>query len=157
MSSEEKLLWSDNPFWLNYFIHVLILIIIDICGLVAGFFLGQYNQLLGFSLILTFSIVLLVLGIWLIIQLFKWKSVTYFIYDDKIVISKGIINKDMINVMVDKIEFYKVKKSLIDRIWGTGDIQIYTGEEVGNEAEAVLRDVSNIEKVEDILKTVLSG
>ena len=97
MSSEEKLLWSDNPFWLNYFIHVLILIIIDICGLVAGFFLGQYNQLLGFSLILTFSIVLLVLGIWLIIQLFKWKSVTYFIYDDKIVISKGIINKDMIN------------------------------------------------------------
>ncbi|MHA1270565.1 MAG: PH domain-containing protein [Candidatus Helarchaeota archaeon] len=156
MSDKEKLLWSDNPFWLNYFIHVLILIIIDIIGLVVGFVIGPSNQLLGFSLVLTFSIILIVLGIWLIIQLVKWKSITYFIYQDQIVISRGILNKNQLTILADKIEFYKLKITLIDRIWGTGDIKIYTGEEE-SKAEAVLNDVSNVKKVENILKQVLNA
>ncbi|MHA1232518.1 MAG: PH domain-containing protein [Candidatus Helarchaeota archaeon] len=156
MSDKEKLLWSDNPFWLKYFGHVLVLVIIDIIGIVIAFAIGPTNPTLAFGLLVTFGIILLALCVWLIIQLFKWKSIKYEIWDDQIVIIKGIINKDKTIILADKIEFYKVKISLSDRIWGTGDIQIYTGEEE-QEAEATIKDVSNIKKVEEIIKNILNA
>jgi uncharacterized membrane protein YdbT with pleckstrin-like domain len=158
MSDEkEKVLWEDNPFWLNYFIHVIILIIIDLAGIITGFVVGQYvDQLIGLILLITFAIVLFVLLGWLLVQYFKWKSIHYIIKQDEIIFEKGIIAKNILTIMVDKIEFYKLKRSLIDRFWGTGDILIYTGEEE-SEAEAVLNDIDNVKKVEEILKTVLSA
>ena len=150
MSDAEKLLWSSNPFWLKYFWHIIILLIVNLVCLIIGFTISM------FWIIVVTAIAFIVLGCWILIQMWKWKRIKYQIYSDEIVFIKGIITKDKLNILVDKIEFYRIKISLTDRLFGTGDILIFTGEEQ-DEPEATLSDVDNVKKVEGILKQILNA
>jgi len=154
--NKEKLLWEDNPFYLNYFWWVIILAILDIVGFVFAFIFGSVDQVFGITLLIVAAIAGIVIVILLIIQFVKWKSIHYSIYEDEVVLSRGIISKTKLSVQTDKIEFYQLTRTLVDRLWGTGNIKIYTGEEQ-EKAEAVLHDIDNVKKVEAILKEVLSA
>ncbi|TFF87822.1 MAG: PH domain-containing protein [Promethearchaeota archaeon] len=154
----EKVLWEDNPFWLNFFWHIIILLILDVIGIISSFVIGSFviNQIIPFALFITFTICLVVLGFWAFIQIVKWKSIHYMIKQDEIIFEKGIITKEKLTILVDKIEFYRVNINLVDRLWGTGDILIFTGEEQ-DVPEATLHDVDHVKKVEEVIKTILSA
>ena len=148
--AKHKLLWEDNPYYMKYFWFIILFFILDLIGLIISFALSIL------WLLIICSVAGVILTIWFIIQLIRWKSIHYSIYQDEIIIKKGIISVVKLSILVDKIEFYKIRITLVDRLWRTGDVLIYTGEE-DTAPEAVINDVSNIKNVEQIIKQILSA
>lgn len=65
----------------------------------------------------------------------------------------GIFNVKETNIMVEKIENFEVHRTLVDRIFNTGDIMFLTE---GEATEGGIYDVPKIRQVEKIITDLLS-
>ncbi|MFX1536208.1 MAG: PH domain-containing protein [Promethearchaeota archaeon] len=145
--SDSKPLLQTKPYWVKFLWYFVPLYIIDIIGI----FLGIFNQIL----LIGGLVAAIGLLIWLLAEIIVWNSIEYEIYKNRIVIKKGIINIEKIIVRNEKIEYYKIAISLLDRIFGTGNILLFTSQ-IETEPEAILHDFPNIKEAEELLKEILS-
>ncbi|MHA1130620.1 MAG: PH domain-containing protein, partial [Candidatus Helarchaeota archaeon] len=88
-----------------------------------------------------------------LLQYFRWYRIYYRITDKRVTIRIGIFKIDEKNIMVEKIENYWIERTLIDRLFDTGDIIFHTE---GEAMEGDLKDVPRIHTVEKILTDLLS-
>ena len=63
----------------------------------------------------------------------------------------GILSKKRTEIEVDKIRTIKVVQSLSDRIFGAGDIEIYTS---GDDPEIILLGFPSPNTIKDALKNI---
>lgn len=146
MDDQEQSLWESHPFFWKYFYWLVILYLLFTIILIFAIWIP--------ILLIVSLIAYGVLAFPLFLQFYRWKKIYYKITEKRVVIKIGIFNVNEKSIMIDKIEHFDVKRSLIDRIFNTGDIIFHTESETT--PEAILGDVPRIRTVEEILTDLLS-
>lgn len=142
--SSERILWESHPFAWKYFYWLIL-------SYAFFTFLFIFNFWIPILWIVSL-IAYVILAVPLLLQFIRWKRIHYKITDERVVIRTGILNIHERSILVQKIENFEVTRSLVDRIFNTGDISFFTE---GEHQEGSLDDVPRISYVEDILTDLL--
>ncbi len=101
--------------------------------------------LMAILLIAAFGLGIIILLVWHI----KNKSVRLIITNDDILFEQGILSKSRSDINIQNVRTVKVKQSFIHRIFGVGDIEIYTS---GDDPEITAINMPNPNKVRELIK-----
>ena len=107
------------------------------------------NNPLGFIisivLIPAFGLGLLILLVWFL----KCKSTKLVIENNEILWEQGLLSKKRTELHTSKVRTVTVKQSLMQRLFGTGDIELYTA---GDSPEVVLAGMPQPMELRSIIK-----
>lgn len=122
LGSKEKIIWDGKPKYVPYIISAIFvgIFIGGICGLVAGIFSESI-------------IVGLIAGIIIFSLLFLWSNISYkFMHyaltNRRVVLQNGVFGRNFKSINYDEIKNASVARGLFNFIFGTGSINIFTGE-----------------------------
>jgi uncharacterized membrane protein YdbT with pleckstrin-like domain len=96
-----------------------------------------------------FIIYTLLLGIPLLIWFLQCKSCKVEVKNGELLIEKGLLNKDRTELKISNIRTVKMKQSFFQRLFGTGDLEIYTA---GDKPEATAKDMPRPNELRGLLK-----
>jgi uncharacterized membrane protein YdbT with pleckstrin-like domain len=153
LADNEEILLSTRRFWfvlLKDIILDLILIIIFIAGASILFaFIGLF-AIIGYvlALIPLFD---------LIRRCFDWLNRQYLITNRRVIQISGIVNKNVTDSSLEKVNDVKLTQSFWGRIFGYGDVEILTASELGTNLFQFLGDPVGFKKAMMDAKNRLSG
>lgn len=101
-----------------------------------------------------FLIVILVLIIKSIIDLISWKYTRYILTDQRIIIQKGIIRKEISYIYYDKIVDVVFSQDLMEKLMSAGNIQVFGGHE---HTPIVLENAPNPQKIDELINQLMAG
>lgn len=142
MSSD--LLYSKNPKMAKNkpFMFTLI-IIVNITGLVAAFRLDQQNfQIIGL-------VVWLGTAIWLLIWYLKIKSKKLSVTNRDMLYEEGLLRKNRKELALDKVRTVEVDQSFVERIFGVGEVRVFTA---GDQPEIVVKGLPDPNRIRELVK-----
>lgn len=104
----------------------------------------------------TYLLLLLVviLFLWILWDLVSWRAVHYILTNRRVMIQKGIIRKKKIYIHYNKIQDINVSQGLLERVFMSGDIEIYGGHE---HTQLILEDIPNPSEVENTINRLMQG
>ena len=138
----EKLLYSENPKMPrnNPFLFLLY-VILNISGLILAFkFEQQSLQITGLVIWLGTLTLLL---IWYI----KTKGTKLSITENDILLEKGLLSKKRVEVQIRLVRTVSVDQTFIDRIFGVGEIAVFTAGDLPEITEKGLPDPNKIREI----------
>ena len=125
LTQKEKIYWEGTPNAGRYFIKVVCFIIISTVFLILGIYLSlYYREFIGAMTFLYIIGVLLFIGV--VYQILLYKHLEYAITNTRVIIQGGVIGRDYKSVDFDKIQDTIINVGLLDKIFGTGSIEIKT-------------------------------
>ena len=138
----DNLLYSENPKMpRNRPFSFTLIIILNISGLILAFRLEQQSlQVIGLGMWLGTLVILL---IWYV----RIKSTKLSITDNDILLEKGLLSKARLEVSIEKVRTISVNQTFIDRIFGVGDIAIFTAGDLPEIKEKGLPDPNKIREI----------
>jgi uncharacterized membrane protein YdbT with pleckstrin-like domain len=98
--------------------------------------------------------IVLIIFLWAIYDFFSWRQKKYLLTNQRIIIKEGFLRKRKSYIHYDKIEDIVVSQSLLERIFSSGDMEIFGGHESSN---IILRDIPNPLEVEDMINRLIDG
>lgn len=119
----------------NYIIKIIQLPIVEVTTLIV--------------LLLIFILIL-----WIIWDIISWRSTKYLLSNHRIIIQKGVLRKSRIYIHYDKIQDVTVTRSLIQRIFYCGDVEIFGGHE---HTRIFLEDIPDPLKAEEMIDQMIEG
>lgn len=128
----EEMLYVDRQHWLvllrNIFVEgVAILAILVLTIFLWTYFAGQTWQ--------SWLLLLLLLLIWpvvsLLIDFFQWFNRKYIVTNWRVIQLSGVINKDVIDSSLEKVNDIELTQSFFGRIFNFGTVEILTASEIG--------------------------
>ena len=120
-----------------------LIIIVNITGLVAAFRLDQQNfQIIGL-------VVWLGTVIWLLIWYLKIKSKKLSVTNRDMLYEEGLLMKNRKELALDKVRTVEVDQDFIERIFGVGEVRVFTA---GDQPEIVVEGLPNPNKIRDLVK-----
>jgi uncharacterized membrane protein YdbT with pleckstrin-like domain len=132
------------------FIAIGVFVIFSVYGLV-GFSLPVPEDYKIYTLLIPFIGVIFIL-----VADFSRKDDTYYITSHRIVERKGIFNIEEDSIEWEKISNYGLSQNMFDRIFNIGTIRLYSvGGAKDEEAEVVIRQVSNLQKIKALLDRLI--
>ena len=140
----DNLIYSENPKMpRNRPFSFTLIIILNISGLILAFRLEQQSlQVIGLGMWLGTLVILL---IWYV----RIKSTKLSITNNDILLEKGLLSKARLEVSIQKVRTISVNQSFIDRIFGVGDIAIFTA---GDLPEIIEKGLPDPNKIREIIK-----
>jgi uncharacterized membrane protein YdbT with pleckstrin-like domain len=111
----------------------------------AMFKANPVGFLIAVGLIAVFGLGLVILLLWYL----RVKATKLTITTDEILYEKGLMGKERIDLDTAKVKTIKVNQSFFDRIFGIGNIEIYT---TGDVPEFVVSSMPDPNKIRDIIK-----
>lgn len=142
MSSD--LLYSKNPKMAKNkpFMFTLI-IIVNITSLVAAFRLDQQSfQIIGL-------VVWLGTAIWLLIWYLKIKSKKLSVTNRDMLYEEGLLRKNRKELALDKVRTVEVDQSFVERIFGVGEVRVFTA---GDQPEIVVKGLPDPNRIRELVK-----
>ena len=91
---------------------------------------------------------------WVILPFLRWRATTYTITNRRLITRRGVLNKVSLDVPLNRIHEVSQERSLSDRMFGCGTLQIQTAAEDGL---VVLADVPEVEHVHAEMTGLLFG
>ncbi len=128
----EEVLYVDRQHWLvllrNIFVEgVAILAILVLTIFLWTYFAGQTWR--------SWLLLLLLLLIWpivsLLIDFFQWFNRKYIVTNWRVIQLSGVINKDVIDSSLEKVNDIELTQSFFGRIFNFGTVEILTASEIG--------------------------
>jgi len=101
--------------------------------------------LIAIALIFVFGLGLIILIFWYL----RTKATKVTVTSDEILYEKGLMSKERIDLQIDKVKSLKVKQGFFDRIFGVGDIEIYT---TGDIPEFIVHSMPKPQRLRDSIK-----
>jgi len=126
LGESERILLVSRQHWFVLFASILteiIIMIIILAIFTAAVFYSPFAAI-GFSL-LVFPLVSMILDI------LKWYNRLYIVSNRRVIQVNGIINKNVIDSSLEKVNDVKMTQSFFGRIFDYGDIEILTASELG--------------------------
>jgi len=111
----------------------------------AMFRANPIGFLIAVALILVFGLGLVILLFWYL----RVKATKITITDEEILYEIGLLSKERIDLDTAKVKTLKVKQGFFDRIFGIGNIEIYT---TGDVPEFVVASMPDPNRIRDIIK-----
>ena len=94
------------------------------------------------------------LWFWVVLPFLRWRTTTYTVTNRRLVTRRGVLNKVSLDVPLNRIHEVSQERSLSDRMFGCGTLQIQTAAEDGL---VVLADVPEVEHVHAEMTGLLFG
>jgi len=91
---------------------------------------------------------------WVVLPFLRWRTTTYTLTNRRLITRRGVLNKVSLDVPLDRIHEVSQERSLSDRMFGCGTLQIQTAAEDG---VVVLADVPEVEHVHAEMTGLLFG
>lgn len=153
-SQPNMMLYSDNFIFKIIILFILVFMFSPILALVymiQGTLQSNYNMhfinMTYIAEIILFLCILIII-IKLVLDYLDWKNTQYTLTDKRIIIKRGLFNKEKISMPYAKVQDIDVSQSVLERILGAGDIVIYGGRD---NVETILDEVPNPREVEEII------
>jgi len=137
-----NLLYSENPKMpRNRPFLFTLYVILNISGIILAFrFEQQSLQITGLVIWLGTLILLL---IWYI----KIKGTKLSITENDILLEKGLLSKERLEISIEKVRTVSVKQTFLDRIFGVGEIAVFTAGDLPEITEKGLPDPNKIREI----------
>ncbi len=122
LEKKEKIIWDGIPKYAPYMISAVVISLFF--GLFIGFWTGGFfmNPLLGLLL----GLMVIIFGY--IIGHLAYKFTHYALTNKRVIIQTGIFGRNFKQVNYDDIKNASVVRGLINWIFGTGTVHVFTGE-----------------------------
>ena len=91
---------------------------------------------------------------WVVLPFLRWRTTTYTVTNRRLITRRGVLNKVSLDVPLNRIHEVSQERSLTDRMFGCGTLQIQTAAEDGL---VVLADVPEVEHVHAEMTGLLFG
>ncbi len=91
---------------------------------------------------------------WVVLPFLRWRTTTYTVTNRRLITRRGVLNKVSLDVPLNRIHEVSQERSLSDRMFGCGTLQIQTAAEDGL---VVLADVPEVEHVHAEMTGLLLG
>lgn len=153
-SQPNMILYSDNfilkivvLFFLVFMFNPILALIFHFQGRLRSFYnIDIVNLTFIAELVLIFCILIIIVK--LALDILDWNNTRYTLTQKRIIIKRGLLNKETVTMPYSKVQDIDIGQSFIDRILGVGDIVIYGGHE---NSETILDAVPNPGEVEEII------
>ena len=153
-SQPNMILYSDNfifkiivLFFLVFMFNPVLALIFHFQGRLRSFYnIDIANLTFIAELVLIFCILIVIVK--LALDVLDWNNTRYTLTQKRIVIKRGLLNKETVTMPYSKVQDIDISQSFIGRIVGVGDIVIYGGHD---NSETILDAVPNPSKVEEII------
>jgi len=118
----------------------------------------QQTQTFSLPLILVSVYLLLfivvILLIWVLMDIIAWRQKKYQLTNYRVIVEKGTIRKKRNYIHYQKIQDVNISQGLWDRIFFSGDMEIYGGHE---RTSIILEDIPNPSKVEKTINRLIES
>ncbi|KAF5088904.1 PH domain-containing protein [Methanobacterium aggregans] len=109
-------------------------------------------------LVASVTIILMLLALflffWIIWDVVSWKSISYLVTDRRVIVRRGLLRKKRVFMHYNKIQDVSVSQSITERIFNSGDIEIFGGHE---RTTLLLEDIPDPGEVEDMINRLIEG
>jgi len=127
LGAQEKILLVTRQHWFVLISRIFLEIVL--AGLIIG---GSVAALLPFGLLGLFGLILLVIPIVSgTIDYLKWYNHKYIVTNLRVIQISGVINKNVYDSSLEKVNDVRMVQSFFGRIFGYGDVEILTASDVG--------------------------
>jgi hypothetical protein len=153
LADNEEILLSTRRFWFVLLKEILLdLIIMIILIAASAILLPMIGPIAGIGFILA-----VIPLIDLIRHAMDWMNRQYLITNNRVIQVSGIINKNVVDSSLEKVNDVKLSQSFWGRIFGYGDVEILTASELGTNLFQFLGNPVAFKKVMMDAKNRLSG
>ncbi|MBC76058.1 MAG: hypothetical protein CME64_08570 [Halobacteriovoraceae bacterium] len=125
LESDESVIWAEKPHLITYILGLAPISIIP--GVVIGLLSVRGANIPG-GAFLTSLLLALVIGVFIYIN---YKNVLYVLTSKRLIISTGFFGIDFHSIDYDKVTDLTVSVSVLQRIWGSGNIVFATASSMG--------------------------
>ena len=138
------LLFSENPkMAMNRPFIFTLIIILNIAGIVAAIRLDQQSvQIIGL-------VVWLGTVIWLLIWYLQIKSKKLSVTNRDMLYEEGLLRKNRKELALDKVRTVEVDQSSVERIFGVGEVRVFTA---GDKPEIVVEGLPDPNRIRELVK-----
>ena len=112
---------------------------------------GHWTNTAKTIIILALALGCLISFVKLFVDYLVWQAEEYIVTNERVIKVWGIINKNLSDSSLDKVNDVEMYQSMFGRVWGYGTIKILTGNETGN------NEYDFISKPNDFKKAMLDA
>ena len=164
--TREKVLFETKP---NFFIGaksalikvIVIILILYFSGTIIQLAARLQNYIINMIQIplvewvtLIIYLIIFLLVIWSIWNLISWNNTIYRLTNYRVVVKKGLIRKNKAFIHYEKIQDINISQSIMEKIFSSGDIEIFGGHE---QTRIILENVPTPDKVENMINDLIEG
>lgn len=151
LASNERVVKSLHPHWLTVFFPTVIAVVV----IALGIFLLTITPADNTGTILNWVIVavgVLVLVLFVLIPFLKWRTTHYVITTHRVMVRRGILNKQGKDVALVKITDVSFAQTLFDRIIRAGSLNIETA---GDSPDESFKNIPNSSDVQQLINRLV--
>lgn len=126
LGENEKILLKTHQHWFVLFGKIFLEILLIVLIIVASFALTPFYPFAIYGLILVLVPLTGMLG-----DILTWRNKAYVVTNRRVIQISGVLNKDVVDSSLEKVNDVKMSQSFLGRLFGYGDIEILTASELG--------------------------
>lgn len=153
-----KFMMSLTSTFLKFIILLIIFKFFNSIVVAAASLQNYLITMVQIPLVESVTIILMLIAfflfLWIVWDVLVWKSISYLITDRRVVIKRGVLRKKRVFMHYNKIQDVSVSQSITERIFNSGDIEIFGGHE---RTTMVLEDIPDPSEVEDMINRLIEG
>ena len=132
-----------HPHWKTLIRPVLVAVLVVAIALIAVVLIpnGAARGAVG-------VVAILVLMVWLIVPVLRWRTTTYELTTKRLRTRFGLLTRRGRDIPLARINDVSFEKGILDRLLGAGRLVV---ESAGEHGQIVLRDIPNVEQVQSTL------
>jgi uncharacterized membrane protein YdbT with pleckstrin-like domain len=108
-----------------------VVIVISIIALTLGVGVAHASQIVKLIIFLACMGLILIMGLSMLRDYLIWWNKQYIITSLRVIQISGVINKNLTDSSLEKVNDVKLTQSILGRIFGYGDVEILTASEAG--------------------------
>jgi hypothetical protein len=126
LGENERILLETHQHWFVLFNRIFLEIILIVIIIAASLFAAAYYPVAIAGLILV-----LVPVIGMLKDIMVWRNQAYLVTTRRVIQISGVLNKDVVDSSLEKVNDVKLSQSFFGRMFGYGDVEILTASELG--------------------------
>lgn len=142
----EKLIWQGRPTWKWSMSFLLKWGLVGLLPLIAGVLLGLVVEV-PISWFVAASVIFIAIVV--VLAWIKRLDSFYTVTDRRVVVRRGIANRNERSASIDRIQNVNTKQGLYGRVLNFGDIEFDTAGSDINDSDLALRGISDPHKMRD--------
>lgn len=147
LSGGEQPVLVLHPHW-KVLVGPILLAIVVVAGLLVVEVIIPAGREAGVERLAVAIAAVLVIMLWLMIPLLRWRTTVYELTTRRLRMRAGIVARQGRDIPLTRITDVSFTKSLSDRLLGAGRLVV---ESAGEHGEVLLRDIPDVERVQSIL------
>ena len=141
LTGDEHLVLRLHPHWKTLIRPLLVAVLVVAVALVAEVLIPS-GSAAGVGRLVVGAVAILVLMVWLIVPLLRWRTTTYELTTRRLRMRNGIVTRHGRDIPLARINDVSFEKGLLDRLFGSGRLVV---ESAGEHGQIVLTDIPRVE------------